>query len=349
MLTPAADAVFVGGASVVLIIAWMILKLDLTSPNTMQRFVFINFLINAPHFMASYKLLYGARDKRRDYPGVTWWVPAVLVLWSVVGLATYGQSRLMMQALFGASVVSLSWHYTGQTWGMMASFAHIQGLGFTPTERRLIRANLWTLAAFHIAWAVIVVRKIFAGPGTGEPLLSAAQGDGLYQAIAALALGSSVLGLAGLGLWWQRVRRAPPLRVWVPWLAVHLWYWLLYREPTALFWVQNAHALQYLLFPMRVELNRDTHAGRGTGRMAVGLRMVRYYGVIVAAGLAVLWALPWLLRNERGAVGLAGLPVELTLISCVNLHHYFIDGVIWKIRNPVVRRDLFSHLAAARS
>jgi hypothetical protein len=26
-------------------------------------------------------------------------------------------------------------------------------------------------------------------------------------------------------------------------------------------------------------------------------------------------------------------------------HHYIIDGVIWKIRNPQVRKDLFAHLA----
>ena len=28
----------------------------------------------------------------------------------------------------------------------------------------------------------------------------------------------------------------------------------------------------------------------------------------------------------------------------VNIHHYFVDGTIWKISNPKVRRDLFAHL-----
>ena len=28
----------------------------------------------------------------------------------------------------------------------------------------------------------------------------------------------------------------------------------------------------------------------------------------------------------------------------VNIHHYFTDGAIWKISNPDVRRELFSHL-----
>ena len=28
----------------------------------------------------------------------------------------------------------------------------------------------------------------------------------------------------------------------------------------------------------------------------------------------------------------------------INLHHYFIDAVIWKIREPEVRNSLFGHL-----
>ncbi len=28
----------------------------------------------------------------------------------------------------------------------------------------------------------------------------------------------------------------------------------------------------------------------------------------------------------------------------INIHHYFTDGVIWKISNPEVRKDLFAHV-----
>jgi hypothetical protein len=31
----------------------------------------------------------------------------------------------------------------------------------------------------------------------------------------------------------------------------------------------------------------------------------------------------------------------------VNIHHYFIDGCLYKLRNPEVRRDLFAHLKRA--
>jgi hypothetical protein len=33
----------------------------------------------------------------------------------------------------------------------------------------------------------------------------------------------------------------------------------------------------------------------------------------------------------------------LAIVSCINIQHYFIDGCIWHIRNPVVSKELFAH------
>ena len=44
-----------------------------------------------------------------------------------------------------------------------------------------------------------------------------------------------------------------------------------------------------------------------------------------------------------GETGLARL-VSTVLISGIAIHHYFIDGALYKLRNPQVRRDLFAHL-----
>lgn len=347
MTTPWLDLVLVGGASIALFVLWLGLDLDVGSRLTLQRFYFINFLINAPHFMASYKLLYGAPDKRKTYPGVVLWTPILLAVWSLVGLATYGQHRVILEALFGASVVSLSWHYTGQAWGMMASFAFISGAPFTRRERLLVRWNLWTVTAFHIAWAVVVMRRIFeprSSAEAGNMLLSIEQGSLVYRGMGVLALVSAFFGLLGLVLYVRRLGRVPDLRILVPWIAVHTWYVMLYREPGALLWVQNAHALQYLIFPMRVELNRYGFEHARPSRRALGVHTLLYFSLLIAVGWLVLEGLPKLVESQGAALGLAGLPLPLTIVSFVNLHHYFIDGVIWKIRNPAVRRDLFAHL-----
>jgi hypothetical protein len=32
------------------------------------------------------------------------------------------------------------------------------------------------------------------------------------------------------------------------------------------------------------------------------------------------------------------------ILMFINIHHYFTDGVIWKISNPAVRKELFAHV-----
>src|SRR5262249_9920244 len=143
-----------------------------------------------------------------------------------------------------------------------------------------------------------------------------------------------------------RTGRAPGLRVLLPWVALHLWYVLLYREPASIFWVQNAHALQYLIFPLRVEMNR-TLTQAGLAHPALGRHMAVYYLVTVGLGLLVLQFVP---QGIEMALGLRGiLPLQFAVGSFVNIHHYFIDNVIWKIRNPAVRQELFGHLQPARA
>ena len=36
--------------------------------------------------------------------------------------------------------------------------------------------------------------------------------------------------------------------------------------------------------------------------------------------------------------------VPVLILTFINIHHYFTDGVIWKISNPEVRKELFAHV-----
>jgi hypothetical protein len=344
MFTPWLDAFCVGGGSILL--ALVVIGLDIRVPprETVAMFV-VGHLINAPHFMVSYLLLYGDARRRHDYGRVSIYVPAMLLLWMLYGLWVHSTAPVVLEAMFGAASVLLAWHYTGQAWGMMAAFGFIAGEGFTPRERWLVRANLRVLLTWHVVWALVVVRKLFAAQaGSAEPLLAEALTSGIYRAVTIAAVLSSGLGLAGLWLRSRRLGKPPTWRVLLPWLAVHLWYVLLYRDPAAIFLVQLAHAAQYLVFPMRVVANRRARLPRPTiPRRAY---MALYYALIVGLGAVFMGIVPsWLdvLWRRSGA----SLPVVLSIIAFINIHHYFIDNVIWKIRNPVVRDDLFSHLQPA--
>lgn len=353
MLTPFVDAMCVGGASIMATV--VILALDIRTPSQAQATVamFITgFAINVPHFLASYRLLYGSRQRRAEYRGVAVHMPLLLLFYTLFSVAMYPTNRVFLGAALGAGAVLLAWHYTGQAWGMMASFGFIEGRTFTPLERRLTRTNLYVLLAWHVIWAVLFGRRMFEDPNADQWFLSASMAHSLYEIVSVTAVASSALGLTALTLQARRLGRLPTFRMVLPWVAIHLWYVLLNRDPAAAFWVQNAHALQYLIFPMRVEMNRrreDAPHGRAPSPFRT---MLLYYAGTTLLGVLVMGIVPWGaqlgtsylgLKQYAGANPLQG-PIQLAVIAFINVHHYFIDNVIWKIRNPAVRHSLFGHL-----
>src|SRR5205807_1463803 len=134
-------------------------------------------------------------------------------------------------------------------------FAHLAGAPFAAGERRLVRLSLDLLMIWHGIWAAAQTLGYVSARAAGV----AAQ---LYAHAGGLRAAAFVVGAVGLGSYARRRRRLPPLRVLVPWAAVNLWYVALAVDASALLAVQAGHALQYLPFPLRIELNRAAHPDR---------------------------------------------------------------------------------------
>jgi len=117
------------------------------------------------------------------------------------------------------------------------------------------------------------------------------------------------------------------------------------RDPKALFWIQIAHALQYLAFPIRVEMNRTSAQPAASPRRFVG-HMVAYGVGLLVVSYVMSRLVPAsamsVVANVFGEEPGRAAPILILMI--INIHHYFTDGVIWKISNPEVRRELFAHV-----
>ena len=50
-----------------------------------------------------------------------------------------------------------------------------------------------------------------------------------------------------------------------------------------------------------------------------------------------------------GGVDKSRLQIATATMMAINIHHYFTDAVIWKIRDPEVRHALFGHLEPAQA
>jgi len=229
----------------------------------------------------------------------------------------------------------LAWHYTGQIWGMMATYAHLDGLPFATRERHLIRGGLRILLSWHVIWFLY-------SSGLASDL--GVNLTPLYTFMTWATLLALALGAVGMSLMRRRTGHLPPARAIVAWAAIFVWYAAMARDPQAIFWVQIAHAIQYLIFPFRVELNITER--QDPVRSHVWRHMVLF--------TVVLLAISWFMAHQLPATAMTiiadslgerpGQYTPMVILSFLNIHHYFTDGVIWKIRNPEVQRDLFAHV-----
>ena len=120
MISPLADALCVGGASILVSLVVLALGIRLPMKYTAAMLA-VNFLINAPHFLVSYRMVYGSSRRRHEHRGVALYMPLTLLVYMIVSLVAFPYAPLLLTAMAGAAAVLLAWHYTGQAWGRMAS------------------------------------------------------------------------------------------------------------------------------------------------------------------------------------------------------------------------------------
>ena len=307
-----------------------------------RKMLILHVLINWPHFFASYRLLYRSKEQITEYRWASMFIP--LILFQICLYAFFSPNNFrdvvnyqVIEYMTLAGIFLLAWHYTGQAWGMTASFCYIAGIRMDPWERRLIRVGYRTLLIFHLLWAAVRYRNSkellkFVEPKVFDVIIT------IYLCWSVVALLTIICGIVGFVKIWRRTGRSPPLRAIVPWVAIYFWYALVFFYPGAFLLLQISHALQYLIFPIRVEVNQyveKKHAGRSRQMIHAFL----YYLLLVAVSLALYWG--------PGAIGGANkknMYLQIIIVNFIQIHHYFIDGAIWKISNPRVRKDLFSHL-----
>jgi hypothetical protein len=337
IISPLIDALCVGGLSLLLLLPLLLSgRADLVIVGVGMQ-AWIAALVNMPHFMASYRLVYRNRETIDAHRWAAIYVPLILIAYIVFAVWQSRETDLYVSILMTVQGGYLAWHYTGQAWGMMATYSYLDGRSFQPVERRLIRGGLYLLLAWHVAW---FFRWGFGDTRFG-PLLQS-----LYFILSVLSAVALAAGLVGLAMMKARTGRFPPARALIAWGAIFVWYAAMARDPRAIFWVQIAHALQYLMFPVRVEINRTRRSGSGPSRLVT--HMAVYLIVLLAVSVAMAVWIParamdvvadWLGRRP-------GEVTALSLLAFLNVHHYFTDGVMWKLRNPAVREDLFGHLPA---
>jgi hypothetical protein len=344
----------VGGVTPLLFpIAWVLRRsIGLDASELAVGFVMFHaaFVINDPHFAVTYILFYrdglarafgsafsGTQRARYLLAGVV--VPVALSVWAIAALSTHSAFALglMIQLMF----LLVGWHYVKQGFGVLIVLASRRGVRFAARERLAILAHCF--AGWAYAWASP------SDPGTeveekGVVYVTLAHPRWLEQATHVVFLGTAVLLAAVLV---RKRRREGRLPILTPLTALlcSIWSWSIYSsiDPLVVYVIPALHSAQYLYF---VWLLRRNEAREREGPPWFGPSARVRLGLLAASALALGWLLfhaaPSLLddalvgRRAR-LTPLGPTPYFAAIYTFVNLHHFFMDYVIWRRDNPEAR------------
>lgn len=356
LFNPAVDLLCLGGASLIALpLFWLLVPPSATAQVAAIAIAVAHF-VNHPHFANSYQIFYGgfgAKAFGRELdPALRWrYRFAGLVVPVLLGgfLAITALAGDVRTLGFAGNIMFLlvGWHYAKQGYGMAIVDSVLKRRFYDAGEKRALLLNAY--ACWGLSW-LIANRAVAMQDLWGLKYYTFAVPDFVYWATVGLVVASGLLVLLRLG---RRLLAGKGLP-WTGLLAyvVTLYLWLIFVRIDARFLllVPAFHSLQYLVVVWRYKLNEAASRPAAPAETRLGgltayawLRLTAFLLVGIVLGWALFWGLPrWLdssVPYDRQTFGPALFLFAFWIF--VNVHHYFLDNVMWRRENPTTKRFLF--------
>jgi len=336
---PLLDALFGCGGAYLLLLGLLVATGDsvrLAQPTLL--FPLLTVLISGPHYGATLLRVYERRADRRAYALFSVWASAAVLALFVASLWNVALGSFLVTLYLTWS----PWHYTGQNYGIAVMFLRRAGAPLDAVTKRWLYASFVSSFVFYA-----VVMRLDTGAGASAP----GAGPGFRAIGIPASLGDPAAVVAGLvylvasAVAGRRLARGRSLGALAPvaLLSCSQMFWFVLpmavRWSSAslgidafdstlrnhyFIWIAAAHATQYLWV--------TSFFARRSGSDQMN---TRWFLKALASGSAI-WMIPALAFSPAmgGPLSMdAGL--ALLVASAVNVHHFILDGAIWKLRGRI--------------
>jgi hypothetical protein len=374
------DFWFLGGASLAFgaaMLAASFLKgrssaIDESFGQVLACFTLLSIICNHPHFMISYRFAYGRGWKFvRGHAFSLIIVPVALIgLFAtsyfnfnrdVSSSATvallnrfyestgwgfqFGTLSTLGSELLGFAVwlmfLTVGWHYSKQAFGCVLVYSKYDEYPISKSQRQLLKWSVFSVAFFNFIYFAVI------GWNEGTP------GHLYYfnMPITPLFVPSAVLWVAGASVIasglavlyfigvvnYRKTKKLPSINTVIPWVAFHCWWIPVIRVPEFyLISVPFFHSLQYLPFAYRMEKPKIPKGRLGDFKLSVRIAALLLVGYLAFSLVPV--TLDSIFKTEWTQTQLFFV---IAFVVFINVHHFFIDSVVWRFEHAEVRASLF--------
>lgn len=356
------DFLCLGGGSIPILLVLLALPAEEYRVPVMITAVMFSHFVNNPHFMHSYQIFYeNFREKLfgESYVRqmrVRYLIAGIIVPLVMLGFFAYAATR-PDAVLFGRAVnvmlFLVGWHYVKQGYGILIVESVLKKAFLNQLEKDVFKYN--GFAVWIFSW-IFSNREVRASELLGLQYYTLDIPDWLFWASGAVALAttvaSAILAFRRVVVRGERIAANGMLAYLTSsyvWLLVARWDILM------LIVVPVFHSLQYLAVVWRYQINRgraqtdepEARVPLFGGRLhptAAQYHLGRFVFVGVVLGACAFTVVPTLLdlaidyREE-----IYGPTLFIVVFSVfINVHHYFMDNVMWRKENPDIKAHLFT-------
>jgi len=279
---------------------------------------------NYPHYMATIYRAYHREADFNRYRIFTVHITFLVLLTAVLSHFWYSA----LPWIFTLYLTGSPWHYSGQNYGLFMMFARRAGGHPSRVQRHAI------YSAFLLSYAILFV-NFHTGPSS-DPLFISLNLPGSFSSALLIVLAVAFLGCSVYGL--SSLIGQTGLRGMLPSLTLFATQFTWFLLPTVLalgggFHVPQSrystgvlavmHSAQYLWITSYYARREALAEGRQTWRPFA------YFAILFAGGIALFIPGPWIASHVFHFDFSRSF---LIFTALVNIHHFILDGAIWKLR-----------------
>jgi len=300
-------------------------------------FYVLALFFNYPHYMAT---IYRAYHRSEDFQKYRVFTVHITALMFLTLLLSHFWLRLLPW-IFTIYLTWSPWHYSGQNYGLFMMFARRAGADPDKSARRAL------YGAFVVSYLILFL-GFHTGPST-DPLFLSLGIPAVVSRWEQIILMVAFVGLSTFGL--SRLASATGWRKLIPSLTLFSSQFLWFLLPAAISLIKGLeipqnryssgvlavmHSAQYLWitsYYARREASGETSSetsSEASNKPGRNWRPLAYFGVLVVGGIALFVPGPWLASRAFHHDFTASF---LIFTALVNIHHFILDGAIWKLRD----------------
>lgn len=360
--SPWVDFMALGGGSLIVLTAIALLIPEEVNVYFIAFTLWLAHFINHPHFAHSYQIFYSNFSKKllsAEYPfklrlgylfaGIA--IPLILIVFFTTNF--FWGNDVVLGLAINLMFFLVGWHYVKQGYGILMADAVLKRKSFSNNERNILIVNAYAcwFATWVYANQVVRDKQFFS-----VHYYTFEAPEILVYLLVAFFVVTSVLTI---GMFCSRLvtGKEIPFNGVVAYL-VSLYMWLVFigTNPLFVFIVPAFHSLQYLVVVWRYRINY-AKAKKISAESLNGLPFGRFFNsyihyqmtIFIGSGLLLgyfgFWGIPFFLGDivvfDRFIWGASVFVVMFWVF--INVHHYFIDSVMWRKTNKDVFQYLFSN------